>query len=98
MKKVIKIENKPDQRIILELIPIDNKIKFTGQYKPKNEFPIDIIVKFCDFDSIKENMTTILYELAIELNSKIISTNELFSIIKQMEIIEIVDSEESTSS
>lgn len=98
MKKVIKIENKPDQRIILELIPIENKVKFTGQYKPKNELPIDIIVKFCDFDSIKENMTAILYELAVELNSKIISTNELFSLIKQMEMIEILDGEDSTSS
>ena len=89
---IVKIENEPNYRIVVEYLPLEQKINFRGEYGvKKNKFTqyqsfveieknIDI-----DLDEIKET----LFETFNELNRNVNIYNKIADIFKDIQLIEI---------
>jgi hypothetical protein len=93
MKWIVKIEGKPDQRIMVVFSPLDGKVFFTGQYHmPKTNSWIDFYEESSlslniDLDTIQ----SLLFSVYEKMDSRIKAYQNIaegFEIIKVIEIKE----------
>jgi len=93
MKRYIKIEEKPNQRIVVEFNPETENFTYTGQFKPKNKDWVnfvshtteDSIEKIIDQKTIKD----ILFQLCVELKYKIDKYEKFDRCFSEVKTIEI---------
>lgn len=77
--KTIYIENKPEQRIIINYDPLNNNLIIVGQYKKHGNLAIDFISVTYDLSKLTNNLMEIIYEISNILDSRIqefVSFNE----------------------
>lgn len=91
MKKIVKIVNKENQFILIEIVPLDNEIIIKGIYKPKNNKSIEYVSKKINIDSDDVDIIEMIHDIAKELDKKVNSINQLFSLFKILDEIEIVE-------
>jgi hypothetical protein len=91
MKKIINIENKENQFISIEIIPLEDAIVITGLYKPKNRKPIDFISQKISIDSDDVNIIELIHDIAKKLDEKVNSTIKLYNLLKYIDKIEIIE-------
>ena len=91
MEWIIKIENKPNQRILVRFNPLNEELIFIGQFRTGgnewNDFNVEIISMNVELPQIQEA----IFKIAEIMQKRIDAYNNLaegFSIIKVVEITE----------
>lgn len=95
MKQYIKLEGDKTKQLLVEIIPLDNIIRLTAQFKYKVGF-IDIITKDVIIDTDYESLTNHIYNMFIEMDEKlpvIIEKRDFLSTLKYIEINKDYESE-----
>ena len=96
MKKIIYIEDNDetilqDRYVLVELLPVEGRIKFVGVFKEKSKLPVDMTIEYRGINIINRDLLEVLAEIATGLNEKIINYKEILntlSFIKRIEIPE----------
>ena len=94
MRKVLAItdnEDKPleDRYIVIDVLPLEDRIKFTGVYKQKSKAPVNLIIEYRNIDIINRDLLEVLYIVAKGLNEKIITYSEVVETLKFINRIEL---------
>jgi len=91
MKWIVNIENKPNQRIVVNFNPLEEQLIFNGEYKPKNRewivFSTEKYSMKLDLEKIQELLFITYENLKIRLEQYEI-LNEGFKLINLIEIKE----------
>jgi len=91
MKWKIKITNRKNQRILIEYLPLDNSVKFTGQYKLESSLEWHDFVEIINFDFHQENFMSVIESICDSLDRKIKELYNLNGFFKSKLEIEIND-------
>lgn len=67
MKKLFKIENKPNHSILIEVFPDKNIVSLIGYYKIKNHQPVAIKTKEVSMDLDCDEVLLAVSELILEM-------------------------------
>lgn len=96
MKKIIYIEDNDetilqDRYVLVELLPVEGRIKFVGVFKEKSKQPVDMTIEYRGINIINRDLIEVLAEIASGLDEKISNYKEILntlSFIKRIEIPE----------
>ena len=84
LKKIF-IENKPNQRIIIDYKPLENTITIIGQYKVNGELPVNYYEKIVELNKLYADLSEIIYDVAIELDRRITQSKEFIGKLNQID-------------
>lgn len=92
MEWIVKITDKPNQRIVVRFVPKDELVCFIGQYKPHNGSWIDFTEEThpmdIDLNQI-QNMLFICFDIMNKRLDAYTNISDGFKVIKEIEIKEI---------
>jgi hypothetical protein len=91
MEWIVKIEEQPNQRIMVRFNPKNEEIYFYGQYKPKNKEWVDFSEETSSMEIDLETIQTLLLKTYEKLKERLKAYENLsegFDVIKVIEISE----------
>lgn len=90
MEWIVKITNKPNQRIRIKLMPMADIIEMYGEYKQKNTWNIFHYVQYTSDLSLDE-LQDIMFEVYDKMKERIEKHNDLVKTFEKIKEIQIVD-------
>ena len=90
MKWNIKIENKPEYRIEVQFDPLKEVLRFSGQFKSKNDW-LTFNIKECSMNIDLDKITEILFETYEILNNRVLSYKNISEGFEYIKVIEITE-------
>jgi hypothetical protein len=90
MEKIIKIENKRDQRILISYSIYNSKVDFDGEYKPHNEDWIRIESVSYPINTFNEKLTIedVMEKIIEAMKDKIINYERFKTLMNGINVIE----------
>jgi len=94
MEWIVKIEGETNQRIRIDFKPLINKLRFCGQYKPKNKEWVTFTIIITETNLTLENVQVIMFDLIKVLKERVSdyeNLNKGFSVLKLVAFEENMD-------
>jgi hypothetical protein len=91
MEWIVKIENQPNQRILVKFDPKNEVLLFIGQYKPHNKEWVDFSAELHSMKIDLEMIQDLLYKTYKKMKERLDAYENIaegFSVIKLIEIKE----------
>lgn len=90
MEWIVKITNKPNQRIRIKLMPMADTIEMYGEYKQKNSWNTFHYVQY-NSDLSLDELQDIMFEVYEKMKERIEKHDDLVKTFEKIKEIQIVD-------